>query len=86
MLVLAVWHPSSVLSSITRHILSVPFIVCIWSVKNSWLMKTVQIPCYRYASDSAVNRYAKIAKQLKDKTVRDVALRCRWMTVSFHFK
>ncbi|KAH9745611.1 Histone H2A deubiquitinase (DUF3755) [Citrus sinensis] len=33
-----------------------------------------------YASDSAVNRYAKIAKQLKDKTVRDVALRCRWMT------
>ncbi|XP_024047290.1 uncharacterized protein LOC18052524 isoform X2 [Citrus clementina] len=34
----------------------------------------------KYASDSAVNRYAKIAKQLKDKTVRDVALRCRWMT------
>lgn len=27
-----------------------------------------------------MNRYAKIAKQLKDKTVRDVALRCRWMT------
>lgn len=26
--------------------------------------------------------YAKIAVQLKKKTVCDVALRCRWMTVS----
>ncbi|KAM0044579.1 putative SANT/Myb domain-containing protein [Helianthus debilis subsp. tardiflorus] len=34
----------------------------------------------KYASDSAVLRYAKIAKKLQDKTVRDVALRCRWMT------
>ncbi|XWS47259.1 hypothetical protein CRYUN_Cryun14cG0137100 [Craigia yunnanensis] len=34
----------------------------------------------KYTSDSAIVRYAKIAMQLKDKTVRDVALRCRWMT------
>ncbi|XP_015578117.2 uncharacterized protein LOC8288313 [Ricinus communis] len=34
----------------------------------------------KYASESIVQRYAKIALQLKDKTVRDVALRCRWMT------
>ncbi|XP_050207143.1 uncharacterized protein LOC126656589 isoform X2 [Mercurialis annua] len=34
----------------------------------------------KYASDSVLQRYAKIALQLKDKTVRDVALRCRWMT------
>ncbi|XP_052886556.1 uncharacterized protein LOC108458172 isoform X2 [Gossypium arboreum] len=34
----------------------------------------------KYASDSTIVRYAKIAMQLKDKTVRDVALRCRWMT------
>ncbi|GAV68402.1 DUF3755 domain-containing protein, partial [Cephalotus follicularis] len=34
----------------------------------------------KYASESKVVRYAKIAMQLKDKTVRDVALRCRWMT------
>ncbi|XP_052288397.1 uncharacterized protein LOC102617437 isoform X2 [Citrus sinensis] len=49
-----------------------------------WLACMESINCstvlLRYASDSAVNRYAKIAKQLKDKTVRDVALRCRWMT------
>lgn len=33
----------------------------------------------KYASDSSVVRYAKIAKQLPNKTVRDVALRSRWM-------
>ncbi|KAK9281038.1 hypothetical protein L1049_003930 [Liquidambar formosana] len=34
----------------------------------------------KYSSESIIVRYAKIAMQLKDKTVRDVALRCRWMT------
>lgn len=34
----------------------------------------------KYASESTLVRYAKIAMKLKDKTVRDVALRCRWMT------
>ncbi|KAF2586659.1 hypothetical protein F2Q70_00037626 [Brassica cretica] len=35
---------------------------------------------YRYASQPTIVRYAKIAMKMKDKTVRDVALRCRWMT------
>lgn len=34
----------------------------------------------KYASESNLVRYAKIAMKLKDKTVRDVAMRCRWMT------
>ncbi|CAI9762891.1 unnamed protein product [Fraxinus pennsylvanica] len=34
----------------------------------------------KYAAESNIIRYAKIAVQLKNKTVRDVALRCRWMT------
>ncbi|XP_057771269.1 uncharacterized protein LOC130991192 isoform X2 [Salvia miltiorrhiza] len=34
----------------------------------------------KYATESNIIRYAKIAVQLKNKTVRDVALRCRWMT------
>lgn len=34
----------------------------------------------QYASDKPVLRYAKIARKLEDKTVRDVALRCRWMS------
>lgn len=33
----------------------------------------------QYASESNIIRYAKIAVQLQTKTVRDVALRCRWM-------
>ncbi|PIN19791.1 hypothetical protein CDL12_07522 [Handroanthus impetiginosus] len=33
----------------------------------------------KYASETNIVRYAKIAQALKDKTVRDVALRCRWM-------
>ncbi|GLT45845.1 hypothetical protein SLA2020_419070 [Shorea laevis] len=33
-----------------------------------------------YKSESNIIRYAKIAMQLQNKTVRDVALRCRWMT------
>uniref|UniRef100_A0A453CB16 Uncharacterized protein n=2 Tax=Aegilops tauschii TaxID=37682 RepID=A0A453CB16_AEGTS len=34
----------------------------------------------KYASDAPVIRYAKIAMKLPEKTVRDVALRCRWMS------
>lgn len=38
--------------------------------------------CCRYADEPSIMRYIKIAATLRDKTVRDVALRCRWMTVS----
>ncbi|XP_073057300.1 uncharacterized protein [Primulina eburnea] len=31
------------------------------------------------ASETTIVRYAKIAQALQEKTVRDVALRCRWM-------
>ncbi|XP_059434088.1 uncharacterized protein LOC132167197 [Corylus avellana] len=33
-----------------------------------------------FKSESNIIRYAKIAMLLQNKTVRDVALRCRWMT------
>ncbi|KAJ3696826.1 hypothetical protein LUZ61_000531 [Rhynchospora tenuis] len=33
-----------------------------------------------HASEPNLIRYAKIAMKLKDKTVRDVAMRCRWMS------
>ncbi|KAE8658399.1 acetate--CoA ligase ACS [Hibiscus syriacus] len=32
-----------------------------------------------FALDLSITRYAKIAMNLQNKTVRDVALRCRWM-------
>ncbi|THG00236.1 hypothetical protein TEA_018041 [Camellia sinensis var. sinensis] len=34
----------------------------------------------KFGSERNIVRYAKIAMQLKDKTVRDVALRCRWLS------
>ncbi|KAL6528078.1 hypothetical protein OROHE_015028 [Orobanche hederae] len=34
----------------------------------------------KYGTESSIIRYAKIALQLNNKTVRDVALRCKWMT------
>ncbi|KAL6978944.1 hypothetical protein U1Q18_020611 [Sarracenia purpurea var. burkii] len=34
----------------------------------------------KFSSEPNIVRYAKIAMQLNDKTVRDVALRCRWLT------
>ncbi|XP_030461780.1 uncharacterized protein LOC115681838 isoform X1 [Syzygium oleosum] len=34
----------------------------------------------RYADEPNIMKYIKIAATLQDKTVRDVALRCRWMT------
>ncbi|KAM0903308.1 hypothetical protein ACQ4PT_018737 [Festuca glaucescens] len=37
----------------------------------------------KYALDAAIVRYAKIALGLPNKTVRDVALRCRWMAEKF---
>ena len=33
----------------------------------------------KYASESDIVRYAKIAQQLHSKTMRDVALRVKWM-------
>lgn len=34
----------------------------------------------RYANELNIMKYIKIAASLPDKTVRDVAMRCRWMT------
>ncbi|KAF3794946.1 hypothetical protein EJ110_NYTH04642 [Nymphaea thermarum] len=34
----------------------------------------------KYAGEANIMKYVKIASELREKTVRDVALRCRWMT------
>ncbi|GKE49607.1 homeodomain-like protein [Tanacetum coccineum] len=49
-----------------------------WSREEKSLLENLIV---QYASDKPVLRYAKIAGKLQDKTVRDVALRCRWMSV-----
>lgn len=37
---------------------------------------------FRYGHEPNIMKYIKIAARLQSKTVRDVALRCQWMTVS----
>jgi len=50
------------------------------------------VPCFtlyflldisRYAGEHGIMKYIKIAAMLDRKTVRDVALRCRWLAVSY---
>lgn len=66
-----------------------PLIVIIYYLFSDYLIRIKQEAheffigyAYRHASESSIIRYAKIAMSLPNKTVRDVALRCRWMTVS----
>ncbi|XP_028054240.1 uncharacterized protein LOC114258487 [Camellia sinensis] len=49
-----------------------------WTPDEQYLLEDL---LNKYSSERNIVRYAKIAMQLKDKTVRDVALRCRWMNV-----
>ncbi|KAK4261954.1 hypothetical protein QN277_004881 [Acacia crassicarpa] len=48
-----------------------------WSVEEQYRLEE---GLSRYADEPSIMRYIKIASTLPDKTVRDVALRCRWMT------
>lgn len=48
-----------------------------WSVEEQYRLEE---GLSRYADEPSIMRYIKIAATLPDKTVRDVALRCRWMT------
>ncbi|KAB2623964.1 hypothetical protein D8674_015624 [Pyrus ussuriensis x Pyrus communis] len=48
-----------------------------WSVEEQYKLTEGLI---KYADEPSIMKYIKIAAMLPDKTVRDVALRCRWMT------
>ncbi|KAK6160541.1 hypothetical protein DH2020_003922 [Rehmannia glutinosa] len=47
-----------------------------WSVDEQYKLEE---GLAKYANEPNIMRYIKIAASLHDKTVRDVALRCRWM-------
>ncbi|XP_074341289.1 uncharacterized protein LOC141678793 [Apium graveolens] len=47
-----------------------------WSVEEQYSLEEGLV---KYADEPSIMRYIKIAAMLRDKTVRDVALRCRWM-------
>ncbi|PSR88308.1 Histone H2A deubiquitinase [Actinidia chinensis var. chinensis] len=48
-----------------------------WSVEEQYRLDE---GLRKYASEPSIMRYIKIAALLRDKTVRDVALRCKWLT------
>ncbi|CAN1239793.1 hypothetical protein LINGRAPRIM_LOCUS2484 [Linum grandiflorum] len=48
-----------------------------WSVEEQYRLEE---GLQKYSDEPSIMRYVKIAATLPDKTVRDVALRCRWMT------
>ncbi|PWA38341.1 hypothetical protein CTI12_AA582220 [Artemisia annua] len=48
-----------------------------WSVEEQYKLEE---GISKYANEPTIMRYIKIAATLRDKTVRDVALRCQWMT------
>ncbi|CAK7326929.1 unnamed protein product [Dovyalis caffra] len=48
-----------------------------WSVEEQYKLEE---GLHKYSDEPSILRYIKIAAMLRDKTVRDVALRCRWMT------
>ncbi|KAL5721550.1 hypothetical protein ACHQM5_005184 [Ranunculus cassubicifolius] len=48
-----------------------------WSVEEQAKLEEGLV---KYANEPNMMRYVKIAASLRDKAVRDVALRCRWMT------
>ncbi|KAM5566487.1 hypothetical protein ABKV19_014911 [Rosa sericea] len=48
-----------------------------WSLEEQYKLEEGLV---KYADEPSIMRYIKIAATLRDKTVRDVALRCRWMT------
>ncbi|KAA8532309.1 hypothetical protein F0562_032342 [Nyssa sinensis] len=48
-----------------------------WSIEEQYKLDE---GLRKYADEPSIMRYIKIAASLRDKTVRDVAMRCRWMT------
>ncbi|VVA90889.1 unnamed protein product [Arabis nemorensis] len=48
-----------------------------WSVEEQYVLENALA---KLKDEPRISKYVKIAAALPDKTVRDVALRCRWMT------
>ncbi|KAF3493590.1 hypothetical protein DY000_02056239 [Brassica cretica] len=51
-----------------------------WSVEEHYVLEN---GLAKLKDEPKISKYVKIAAALPEKTVRDVAMRCSWMTVSF---
>ncbi|KAJ0700711.1 hypothetical protein HanOQP8_Chr10g0371261 [Helianthus annuus] len=52
-----------------------------WSVDEK---RKLEEGLSKFADEPSIMRYIKIAATMRDKTVCDVALRCKWMAVSYY--
>ncbi|KAL8516500.1 hypothetical protein ACS0TY_014952 [Phlomoides rotata] len=68
---------NSVAKPALRGLVHNPGISLAWTPEEQ---STLEELLLEYTSDSVVLRYSRIALALTDKTARDVALRCRWMS------
>ncbi|CAN6338051.1 unnamed protein product [Urochloa humidicola] len=69
-------HQHGVAASTVAALRHDPGLAARWSAEEQVLLDK---GLAKFAADAPVVRYAKIAMSLPEKTVRDVALRCRWM-------
>ncbi|KAF5747492.1 hypothetical protein HS088_TW05G00213 [Tripterygium wilfordii] len=67
---------SSGSSSIFSDSVPGPGLAVEWSVQEQYKLDEGLV---KYADEPSILKYIKIAATLPDKTVRDVALRCRWL-------
>ncbi|CAN6360567.1 unnamed protein product, partial [Urochloa humidicola] len=68
-------HQHGVSASTVAALRHDPGLAARWSPEEQVLLDRALA---KFAADAPVVRYAKIAMSLPEKTVRDVALRCRW--------
>ncbi|WZZ13492.1 hypothetical protein YC2023_106581 [Brassica napus] len=55
-----------------------PSLAVEWSVEEQYILEK---GLAKFKDEPQVTKYVKIASTLPDKSVRDVAMRCKWMTV-----
>lgn len=72
-------------ASLIYTLFSFGLMLAIISLNLLWVLAShiVLLDNSRYAGENGMMKYIKIAAMLHRKTVRDVALRCRWLAVSY---
>ncbi|EOA37006.1 hypothetical protein CARUB_v10010034mg [Capsella rubella] len=70
-------HPAVDSSAPVAGVKQESALVMDWSVEEQYVLEN---GLAKLKDEPKISKYVKIAATLPDKTVRDVALRCRWMT------
>ncbi|CAL9210688.1 uncharacterized protein LOC135616662 [Musa acuminata AAA Group] len=73
----AAWCPAGTVREPIPRFTHVTGLPAYWSPDE---LRLLNIGLVKYANKQSVSKYAEIASMLPQKTIRDVALRCQWMT------